>query len=221
MLRFKARGLRLNSALPSRLLLLSFLLPFTWGRHRPACATTALPGASSLYTCSSMVLVSTVTPLWGLFQKWFSSVHFFFVVVIAFCCMPPLCPCLLLHGLFFFDLTLTISRESRNGKIAWIPGNREREIPGMKHYAQLASCCLFPCYLISTLGGYRKNPIVLHSVSCSSHIHYYAQTSGSRKSSFSKQQTWRIRSTSRCPYCAFGFHCKFRGMRSLKLCHSC
>jgi hypothetical protein len=25
----------------------------------------------------------------------------------------------------------------------------------------------------------------------------------------------------RCPYCAFGFHCKFRGMRSLKLCHSC
>jgi hypothetical protein len=26
--------------------------------------------------------------------------------------------------------------------------------------------------------------------------------------------------TSRCPYCAFGFHCKFRGMRSLKLCHS-
>jgi hypothetical protein len=23
-------------------------------------------------------------------------------------------------------------------------------------------------------------------------------------------------STSRCPYCAFGFHCKFRGMRSLK-----
>jgi hypothetical protein len=27
--------------------------------------------------------------------------------------------------------------------------------------------------------------------------------------------------TSRCPYCAFGFHCKFRGMRSLKLCHSC
>jgi hypothetical protein len=30
-----------------------------------------------------------------------------------------------------------------------------------------------------------------------------------------------IRKTSRCPYCAFGFHCKFRGMRSLKLCHSC
>jgi hypothetical protein len=27
--------------------------------------------------------------------------------------------------------------------------------------------------------------------------------------------------TSRCPYCAFGFHCKFRGMRSLKLCNSC
>jgi hypothetical protein len=27
--------------------------------------------------------------------------------------------------------------------------------------------------------------------------------------------------TRRCPYCAFGFHCKFRGMRSLKLCHSC
>jgi hypothetical protein len=27
--------------------------------------------------------------------------------------------------------------------------------------------------------------------------------------------------TSRCPYCAFCFHCKFRGMRSLKLCHSC
>jgi hypothetical protein len=27
--------------------------------------------------------------------------------------------------------------------------------------------------------------------------------------------------TSRCPYCAFGIHCKFRGMRSLKLCHLC
>jgi hypothetical protein len=37
------------------LLLLSVLLPFTWGRHRRARATTALPGASSLYTCSSMV----------------------------------------------------------------------------------------------------------------------------------------------------------------------
>jgi hypothetical protein len=56
MLRFEARGLRVNYALPSRLLLLSFLLPFTWGRHRRARATTALPGASSLYTCSSMVL---------------------------------------------------------------------------------------------------------------------------------------------------------------------
>jgi hypothetical protein len=30
-----------------------------------------------------------------------------------------------------------------------------------------------------------------------------------------------LHQTSRCPYCAFGFHCKFRGMRSLKLCHSC
>jgi hypothetical protein len=55
MLRFEARGLRVNSALPSRLLLLSFLLPFTWGRHRRARATTALSGASSLYTCSSMI----------------------------------------------------------------------------------------------------------------------------------------------------------------------
>jgi hypothetical protein len=54
MLRFEAWGLRVNSALPSRLLLLLFLLPFTWGRHRRARATTALPGASSLYTCSSM-----------------------------------------------------------------------------------------------------------------------------------------------------------------------
>jgi hypothetical protein len=36
------------------LLLLLFLLPFTWGRHHRARATTALPGASSLYTCSSM-----------------------------------------------------------------------------------------------------------------------------------------------------------------------
>jgi hypothetical protein len=35
--------------------LLLFFLPFTWGRHRRARATTALPGASSLYTCSSMV----------------------------------------------------------------------------------------------------------------------------------------------------------------------
>jgi hypothetical protein len=34
--------------------LLLFLLPFTWGRHRRARATTALPVASSLYTCSSM-----------------------------------------------------------------------------------------------------------------------------------------------------------------------
>jgi hypothetical protein len=30
------------------LLLLLFFLPFTWGRHRRARATTALPGASSL-----------------------------------------------------------------------------------------------------------------------------------------------------------------------------
>jgi hypothetical protein len=27
--------------------------------------------------------------------------------------------------------------------------------------------------------------------------------------------------TSRCPYCAFGFHCKFTGIRSFKSCHSC
>jgi hypothetical protein len=54
MLRFEARGLCVNSALPSSLLLLLFLLPFTWGRHRRARATTALPVASSLYTCSSM-----------------------------------------------------------------------------------------------------------------------------------------------------------------------
>jgi hypothetical protein len=30
------------------LLLLLFFLPFTWGRHRSAHATTALPGATSL-----------------------------------------------------------------------------------------------------------------------------------------------------------------------------
>jgi hypothetical protein len=55
MLRFEARGLRVNSALPSSLLWLMFFLPFTWGGHRRALATTALPGASSLYTCSSML----------------------------------------------------------------------------------------------------------------------------------------------------------------------
>jgi hypothetical protein len=51
-----------NSTLPSRLLLLSFLLPFTWGRHRCARATTALPGASSLYACSSMLLLACLAP---------------------------------------------------------------------------------------------------------------------------------------------------------------
>jgi hypothetical protein len=30
-----------------------------------------------------------------------------------------------------------------------------------------------------------------------------------------------FKETSRCPYCAFGFHCKFTGMRSFKSCHSC
>jgi hypothetical protein len=29
------------------------------------------------------------------------------------------------------------------------------------------------------------------------------------------------RQTSRCPFCAFGFYCKFTGMRSCKSCHSC
>jgi hypothetical protein len=58
MLRFEARGLRVNSALPSSLLLLLFFLPFTWGRHRRTRATTALPVASSLYTCSSMALIT-------------------------------------------------------------------------------------------------------------------------------------------------------------------
>jgi hypothetical protein len=48
MLRFQAPGLRVNSALPSSLPLLLFLLPFTWGRHRRARATTALPRATSL-----------------------------------------------------------------------------------------------------------------------------------------------------------------------------
>jgi hypothetical protein len=38
--------------------LLLFLLPFTWGRHRRARATTALPVASSLYTCSSMPILT-------------------------------------------------------------------------------------------------------------------------------------------------------------------
>jgi hypothetical protein len=50
-LRFQAPGLRVNSALPSSLLLLLFFLPFTWGRHRRAratTATTALPRATSL-----------------------------------------------------------------------------------------------------------------------------------------------------------------------------
>jgi hypothetical protein len=51
-LRFQAPGLRVNSALPSSLLLLLFFLPFTWGRHlgrhRRARATTALPRATSL-----------------------------------------------------------------------------------------------------------------------------------------------------------------------------
>jgi hypothetical protein len=37
-----------NSALPSSLLLLLFFLPFTWGRHRRARATTALPRATFL-----------------------------------------------------------------------------------------------------------------------------------------------------------------------------
>jgi hypothetical protein len=37
-----------NSALPSSLLLLLFFLPFTWGRHRRARVTTALPGVTSL-----------------------------------------------------------------------------------------------------------------------------------------------------------------------------
>jgi hypothetical protein len=37
-----------NYALPSSLLLLLFFLPFTWGRHRRAHATTVLPGATSL-----------------------------------------------------------------------------------------------------------------------------------------------------------------------------
>jgi hypothetical protein len=40
--------LRVNSALPSSLLLLLFFLPFTWGHQRRARATTALPGATSL-----------------------------------------------------------------------------------------------------------------------------------------------------------------------------
>jgi hypothetical protein len=37
-----------NSALPSSLLLLLFFLPFTWGRHCRARATTALLRATSL-----------------------------------------------------------------------------------------------------------------------------------------------------------------------------
>jgi hypothetical protein len=45
---FQAPGLRVNFVLPSSLLLLLFFLPFTWGRHRRARTTTALPGATSL-----------------------------------------------------------------------------------------------------------------------------------------------------------------------------
>jgi hypothetical protein len=37
-----------NSALPSSLPLLLFFLPFTWGHHRRARATTALPRTTSL-----------------------------------------------------------------------------------------------------------------------------------------------------------------------------
>jgi hypothetical protein len=42
-----------------------------------------------------------------------------------------------------------ISRESGNGKIVGIPGNREREIPGMKHYlwGNQNYSCLFPLAL--------------------------------------------------------------------------
>jgi hypothetical protein len=47
-LRFQAPGLRVNSVLPSSLLMLLFVLPFTWGRHRHARWTTALPRATSL-----------------------------------------------------------------------------------------------------------------------------------------------------------------------------
>jgi hypothetical protein len=50
MLHFGALGLRMNSTLPSSLLLFLFFLPFTWGRHRRARATAAaLSEASSQY----------------------------------------------------------------------------------------------------------------------------------------------------------------------------
>jgi hypothetical protein len=65
MLRFEARGLRVNSALLGCWLLLLFFLPFTWVRHRRARATTALPVASSLYTCSSMICLSGQMSFWA------------------------------------------------------------------------------------------------------------------------------------------------------------
>jgi hypothetical protein len=66
-LRFQAPGLRLNSALPSSLLLLLFLLPFTCVRHRRAQMKAALPGATSL---ERLILfgVSKVQPTFVFFQ---------------------------------------------------------------------------------------------------------------------------------------------------------
>jgi hypothetical protein len=46
---------------------------------------------------------------------------------------------------------------------------------------------------------------------------------GSNMSSWAFGDSFAVmpNATSRCPYCAFGFHCKFTGMRSFKLCLSC
>jgi uncharacterized membrane protein (DUF485 family) len=67
MLRFQAPGLRLNSALPSSLLLLLFLLTFTWVLHRCARMKAALPGATYL-ELSILFGVSKVLPTFVFFQ---------------------------------------------------------------------------------------------------------------------------------------------------------
>jgi hypothetical protein len=59
---------------------------------------------------------------------------------------------------FTFLLHKSYSRESQtdflesgNGKIIGIPGNREREIPGMKHYYQVGLLTLSQVHVIVLL----------------------------------------------------------------------